>query len=117
MTSTVDDAGGGKSLYYRGRIQHLLRGSETGIVRSASSGRDLTFIFRHVEMRGPVRRFGELREGMEVGFDVGWTSSGLRVTVIHADAPVPESQRQSGAEEEIATHDLADGGSEDGDIE
>ena len=26
--------------------------------------------------------FGALREGMQVGFDVGWTSRGVRVTTI-----------------------------------
>jgi hypothetical protein len=115
MTSAADEPDERKSLYYQGSILRLLRGSETGVVRSAS-GRELIFVFRHVEMRGPVRRFAELREGMRVGFDVGWTSSGLRVTVIHVDSTAP-SQRQPGAEEEITSQDLADGGAEDGDIE
>jgi hypothetical protein len=35
-----------------------------------------------VEIRGPIPRVGGLREGMRVGFDVGWTSSGLVVSVI-----------------------------------
>ena len=33
------------------------------------------------------RKFEELREGMVVGFDVGWTSKGLRVTVLRAEPP------------------------------
>lgn len=32
------------------------------------------------------RSFQDLREGMEVGFDVGWTSSGLRVTKIKIES-------------------------------
>lgn len=114
MTGDSTDADGGESLYYQGRIERLMRGSETGIVRSRS-GRETMFIFRHVEMRGELRRFAELQEGMEVGFDVGWTSSGLRVTVIHA--PPPRSERKAGAEEKVAPHDFADGDTEDGDIE
>jgi len=35
-----------------------------------------------VDIRGPIPRIDGLREGMSVGFDVGWTSRGLRVTVI-----------------------------------
>ena len=36
-----------------------------------------------------VQSFGELREGMTVGFDMSWTSGGLRVSVIKA-FPVEE---------------------------
>ena len=83
------------SRYYQGRLVRLLRGTESGVVRSASTGRDVPFDFRFVDMRGPLRRFDELREGMEVGYDVGWTSSGLRVTAIYADGPRP-SKREPG---------------------
>jgi hypothetical protein len=69
--------------FYRGTIGRLFRGSQVGVVRSAS-GRDIPFDFVHVEMVGPLRLYDDLREGMTVGFDVGWTSSGLRVTVIRA---------------------------------
>jgi hypothetical protein len=37
----------------------------------------------HVIVTGPINRFEDLREGMTIGFDVGWTSKGLRVTVLH----------------------------------
>ncbi len=115
MTSSEGAAGGGQgSPYYEGKILRLLHGSETGVVRSAT-GREIVFEFRHVVMRGILRRFAELSEGMRVGFDVGWTSSGLRVTVIHA--PPPESQGQPGAEQEIAAENLTDGDAEHGDIE
>lgn len=69
--------------FYAGRIQKLFRGSRVGVVRS-DSGREIPFEFLHVSMIGPLRSFDDLREGMAVGFDVGWTSAGLRVTVLRA---------------------------------
>jgi hypothetical protein len=72
--------GGGK--YYRGRIVKLQRGAGRGRLRSVSTGRDIPFVFQFVTMVGPHGRFEDLREGMEVGFDVSWTSRGLRVSVI-----------------------------------
>ena len=67
--------------FYRGRVLKLLRGSECGTIRSAS-GRDIPFVFQFVSMLGPHRRFTDLREGMDVGYDVSWTANGLRVSVI-----------------------------------
>lgn len=67
--------------FYRGTIIKLQRGVQRGIVRTAS-GRDVPFTFGHVTMLGPLRRFDDLREGMAVGYDVSWTSKGLRVSVI-----------------------------------
>ena len=67
--------------FYRGTILKLSRGAQRGTVRSAS-GRNIPFIFIHVNMVGPHRRFDDLREGLEVGYDVSWTSKGLRVSVI-----------------------------------
>jgi hypothetical protein len=70
--------------FYRGTIDKLFRGSQSGVVRSGN-GREIPFTFLHVTMVGAVRRFDELREGMPVGFDVGWTAKGLRVTIIRAE--------------------------------
>jgi hypothetical protein len=70
--------------FYRGTIVKLFQGAQVGVIRSAS-GREVSFAFVHVVMVGTLRRFDDLREGMTVGFDVGWTSNGLRVTVIRAD--------------------------------
>ena len=67
--------------FYRGTIQKLHRGAERGVIRTAS-GREVPFTFAHVTMIGPHRRFEELREGLEVGYDVSWTSKGLRVSAI-----------------------------------
>jgi hypothetical protein len=80
-----DDAGlrvGGGGRFYAGTIKKLFAGRGMGVVRSAT-GREIPFSAQHVILSGSVRRFDELREGMTVGFDVGWTSGGLRVTVLH----------------------------------
>jgi hypothetical protein len=68
--------------YYRGVIQRVYYGSESGTLVSETTGRQYTFKYPLVEIRGPIPRVSGLREGMAVGFDVGWTSRGLRVTVI-----------------------------------
>lgn len=70
--------------FYRGRIKKLFHGSEMGVVRSGN-GREIPFTFMHVTMVGHARRFDDLREGMAVGFDVGWTSKGLVVTVLQTE--------------------------------
>jgi hypothetical protein len=55
-------------------------------------GREVLFEFPYVEVAGaPLGgRFSAidlLSEGDTVGFDVGWTSGGLRVTVIKPSRP------------------------------
>jgi hypothetical protein len=75
-------AEGSGDKFYRGRIIKLHRGAGRGTVRSAS-GREIPFLFAFVTLAGTGRRFEDLREGMEVGYDVSWTSRGLRVSVIH----------------------------------
>lgn len=78
----MDETDAGPSdKFYRGKILRLFRGSASGVVLSAA-GREIPFDFRHVTMVGKVRKFDELREDMEVGFDVGWTSRGLQVTMM-----------------------------------
>jgi hypothetical protein len=72
----------GADRFYPGTIKKLFAGSGMGIVRSAS-GREIPFSSLHVILTGRIRHFDDLREGMAVGFDVGWTSNGLRVTVLH----------------------------------
>ena len=67
--------------YYRGTISKLQRGAGRGRIRSAS-GREIPFAFVFVTMVGPHRHFDDLHEGLEVGYDVSWTSKGLRVSVI-----------------------------------
>ena len=74
--------------YYRGTIRRLFTSSGMGLVRS-DSGREIPFAAAHVIVIGDARRFEDLREGMVVGFDVGWTSKGLRVTTLRVGLPDP----------------------------
>jgi len=67
--------------FYRGKVLKVSRGAERGTIRS-SGGRNIPFIFQHVTLIGPRQSFSDLREGLEVGFDVSWTSKGLRVSTI-----------------------------------
>jgi hypothetical protein len=74
-------------LFYRGILLHFARGTGMGVVRSTRTGREVPFELVHVRVLGPegAPAYGdELHEGMEVGYDVGWTSRGLRVTKLFA---------------------------------
>jgi hypothetical protein len=101
--------------FYAGTIKKLFPGAGMGVVRSAS-GRETPFAAAHVIVTGAVRRFDDLREGMAVGFDVGWTSKGLRITVLHIGEP-GDLQRQAGAKEQESSEHLADEDRQDGDVE
>jgi hypothetical protein len=83
----AEDAAPPTEPFYRGIIKRILGGSVMGTVLS-DSGREVPFAAAHVVVSGAGRRFEDLREGMRVGFDVGWTSHGLRVTQIHLDRAV-----------------------------
>jgi len=77
----LDPAASG-DLYYRGVITRVYYGSESGTLRSEGTGREYRFRYPFVEIRGAIPRIDGLREGMAVGFDLGWTSRGRSVTVI-----------------------------------
>jgi len=73
--------------FYRGLIVFLDRVRGRGTIRSYS-GREIHFQFPFVQVVGaPIggRAPGldRLKQGDTVGFDVGWTSKGLRVTLIN----------------------------------
>ena len=88
MTSEADGPPAGETptdpdaRYYRGVISRVYYGSESGTLVSEATGREYQFKFPFVEIIGPIPRIDGLREGMSVGFDLGWTSRGRRVTVI-----------------------------------
>jgi hypothetical protein len=67
--------------FYHGVIAAVNWSRGTGVVRSGN-GRDIAFEFPFVIMVGPRKQIEHLHPGMRVGFDVGWTSKGLRVTMI-----------------------------------
>ncbi len=72
--------------FYRGVIAWLNRANRSGIIRS-DSGREIPFQFPFVSVvgapiGGPAPGLDRLQVGMQVGFDVGWSSKGLVVTTI-----------------------------------
>jgi hypothetical protein len=72
--------------FYQGLLVFLDRARGRGRVRS-KGGRELAFEFPFVSVVGAPIGGGMpgiefLHEGDLVGFDVGWTSKGLRVTMI-----------------------------------
>jgi len=80
-TEPAADEPAPESKFYHGHIVKLSSGRQTGLVRSAS-GRQILFTFQHVVMLGEKRRFDDLHIGTKVGYDVSWTSKGLRVSLI-----------------------------------
>ncbi len=67
--------------YHQGTITKLFPSNNTGVVRT-ESGRELIFSYDLVILFGVVQSPLDLRVGEPVGYDLGWTSSGLRVTKI-----------------------------------
>ena len=87
-----------KDLFHQGVISKLFPSNNMGLVRG-ESGREVPFSFEFVELLGEAKKPSELREGQEVGYDLGWTSKGLRVTKIKvypSPAPLPEGPQSEG---------------------
>jgi hypothetical protein len=73
--------------FYQGMILKLDRARGRGVVRS-HSGKEIPFEFPFVAVvgapiAGKMPGMDLIAEGDIVGFDVGWTSKGLRITTIH----------------------------------
>lgn len=67
--------------YHQGIITKLFPSNNTGVVRT-QNGRELTFSYDLVILCGEAKSPLELIVGEQVGYDLGWTSSGLRITKI-----------------------------------
>ena len=67
--------------YHHGVITKLFPSNNTGIVRT-ESGRELIFSYELVILCGEAKKPADLREGETVGYDLGWTSNGLKITKI-----------------------------------
>jgi hypothetical protein len=65
--------------YHQGVITKLFPSNNIGVVRT-ESGRELTFSYDLVILCGEAKSPLELSVGERVGYDLGWTSSGLRIT-------------------------------------
>ena len=97
----------GTELFYRGTILRYSPATGQGLLRSAT-GRHIAFDLQFVPL-GPSLRGREpavlLEEGLEVGFDVGWTSRGLRASRLFT-AP-PASEGETGQEGDVASDEGA----------
>jgi hypothetical protein len=69
-------------LFHHGVITKLFPSNNTGFVR-IESGREVPFSYEFVILSGAAKTVHDLREGQAVGYDLGWTPSGLRVTKIN----------------------------------
>jgi hypothetical protein len=102
-----------KDLYHQGVITKLFPSNGTGIVRT-ESGRELPFSYDLVILCGEAKTAHELREGEHVGYDLGWTSSGLRITKIKtyprksSESLRVDLERQKGEGENLSAQDLPD---------
>jgi hypothetical protein len=77
-------------LYHHGVITKLFPSNNTGIVRT-ESGREIPFSYEFVILCGDLGSLQELKEGQAVGYDLGWTPNGLRITKIKTYAPPPDT--------------------------
>jgi hypothetical protein len=68
-------------LFHHGVITKLFPSNNTGIVR-IENGREVFFSYEFVILTGEVKSPLHLKVGQPVGYDLGWTPSGLRVTKI-----------------------------------
>ena len=94
-----------KDLFHHGVITKLFPSNNTGFVR-IESGREIAFSFEFVLLCGAAKTVHDLREGEAVGYDLGWTPSGLRVTKIKIYPPAgareqTDSERQGTQGEDL----------------
>ncbi len=78
--------------FYHGVIVKLFPRNNLGVVRT-ESGREITFSYSLVIVISASKSPNELREGQKIGYDLGWTGHGLRVTKIkvYPSSPPDES--------------------------
>lgn len=76
-------------LFHRGVITKLFPSNNRGIVR-IESGREIFFSYEFVILRGEVKSPAGLKVGQAVGYDLGWTPSGLQITKIKTYPPSTE---------------------------
>jgi hypothetical protein len=79
--------------YHQGVISKLFPSNNIGVVRT-ESGRELTFSYDLVILVGVAKSPLELKVGELVGYDLGWTSNGLRITKLKT-YPKPAEQPPS----------------------
>ena len=75
--------------YHQGVVTKLFPSNNTGVVRT-ESGRELTFSYDLVILSGEAKSPLDLKVGETVGYDLGWTSNGLRITKLKTYPKKPE---------------------------
>ncbi len=102
-----------RDLFHRGAVTKLFPSNNTGFVR-IESGREIPFSYEFVILCGAAKSVHDLREGEPVGYDLGWTPSGLRITKIktYGDSDRPSeatsSERQSAQGENLPSQNFPD---------
>jgi hypothetical protein len=81
-------------LYHHGFITKLFPSNNTGLVR-IESGREVFFSYDFVILSGEAKSPLNLKVGQAVGYDLGWTPSGLRITKIKTYPPASEAPSES----------------------
>ena len=99
-----------KDLFHHGVISKLFPSNNMGVVRT-ESGREVQFSYDLIVLLGDVQKTADLREGMEVGYDLGWTSNGLRITKIKVYGrrqPGGDLEGQGSQSEDLPAQNLPD---------
>jgi|GEM_PF-1353986 len=65
--------------YYRGRIAKFNPSTGYGFVE-LTTGTHLFFYLEQIRLEGDHNRKSDVRPGKTVGFDVGWTERGIRIS-------------------------------------
>jgi hypothetical protein len=81
-------------LFHHGVITKLFPSNNTGFVR-IESGREVPFSYEFVLLCGAAKNVHDLREGESVGYDLGWTPRGFRVTKIKTYPPAGASEKSN----------------------
>ncbi|HYT56602.1 MAG TPA: hypothetical protein VEQ38_18005 [Verrucomicrobiae bacterium] len=99
--------------FHQGVITKLFPSNNTGVVRT-ESGRELTFSYELVVLVGEAKSPLDLKVGEPVGYDLGWTSNGLRITKLKtypktgAEIDPPGSEGQRNQSEDLPPQNLPD---------
>jgi hypothetical protein len=99
--------------YHQGVITKLFPSNNTGVVKT-ESGRELTFSYELVLLSGEAKSPLDLHVGESVGYDLGWTSAGLRITKLKTyakpknDVGGPDSEGQRSQGENLPSQNLPD---------
>ena len=79
-TSPESEVSPAEEKFSRGRVIRFFKENRYGFIKDRN-GRDIYFNLDEVRFIGD-KDHRDLKEGQTIGYDVGWTSHGVHVTVI-----------------------------------